>query len=597
MQRLFLLLVSLIFLVPAIAQKIWITGAVEDSISHNPLPGVTVEVINDTAKVTTNQYGLFRIPVPSRDAVLLFRHNKYRPKQVAVGSYDRMLVDMDVQDGTEDPISKAKAIARERSSNSSNPNYGNSGMGIRAFFDETYGILYENKFIQTANKTTSAFAVDVDRAAYSNIRRFVRLKERIPVDAVRIEEMVNYFQYHYPLPPPGEKLAIYSSYASCPWEPAHQLLQIAVRSAAVNIDSLPPSNLVFLIDASGSMGTPNKLPLLQAAFRILVNNLRKNDHVAIVAYAGTPGVVLPSTPGNQKEKILNAIDYLSAGGATAGEAAIKLAYQIAGENFIQGGNNRVIMATDGDFNVGQTSDQDMEQLILGKKETGVLLTCLGFGMKDYKDSKLETLSSKGNGNFAYIDNLEEASKIFAREFGSTLFTVAKDVRADVTFNPTRVKAYRLIGYENKVIKDEATSGDKICGGIIGPGHCAVAIYEVIPQPGTDIVPKAGTDQTITEGQLAEITLHYKEVDTVSHTVNYEVPGKLISFTDASSDFRFSSAVALLGMLLRKSAYKGNGNSKMVQDIAKRSLGDDPGDYRKEFLKLVKEMKKSGHLED
>lgn len=250
------------------------------------------------------------------------------------------------------------------------------------------------------------------------------------------------------------------------------------------------------------------------------------------------------------------------------------------------------MATDGDFNVGQTSDQDMEQLILGKKETGVLLTCLGFGMKDYKDSKLETLSSKGNGNFAYIDNLEEASKIFAREFGSTLFTVAKDVRADVAFNPARVKAYRLIGYENKVIKDEATSGDKICGGIIGPGHCAVAIYEVIPQPGADIVPK-----TTTEDPLAEITLHYKEVDTVSHTVNYEVPGKLISFTDASSDFRFSSAVALLGMLLRKSAYKGNGNSKMVQDIAKRSLGDDPGDYRKEFLKLVKEMKKSGHLED
>jgi Ca-activated chloride channel family protein len=323
---------------------------------------------------------------------------------------------------------------------------------------------------------------------------------------------------------------------------------------------------------------------LQAAFRILVNNLRKNDHVAIVAYAGTPGVVLPSTPGNQKDKILNAIDYLSAGGATAGEAAIKLAYQIAGENFIEGGNNRVIMATDGDFNVGQTSDQDMEQLILGKKESGVLLTCLGFGMKDYKDSKLETLSSKGNGNFAYIDNLEEASKIFAKEFGSTLFTIAKDVRADVQFNPARVQSYRLIGYENKVIKDEATTGDKISGGIIGPGHCAVAIYEIIPK-------------TITEGPLAEISLHYKEADTVSHTLSYEVPGKLISFTDASSDFRFSSAVALLGMLLRKSAYKGNGSSKMVLDIAKKSLADDPGDYRKEFLKLVKEIKKSGHLEE
>jgi Ca-activated chloride channel family protein len=582
MQRLFLLLVSLIILVPAIAQKIWITGAVEDSISHNPLSGVSVEVINDTVKVTTNQYGLFRISVPSRDVTLLFRHNKYRPKQVAVGTYDRMLVDMDMQDGLDDPISKAKAIAKERSSNGSNPNYGNSGMGTRAFFDETYSILYENKFIETAVKTTSTFAVDVDRAAYSNIRRFVKLKERIPVDAVRIEEMVNYFQYHYPLPPPGEKLAIYSSYAGCPWEPTHELLQIVVRSAAVNIDSLPPSNLVFLIDASGSMAAPNKLPLLQAAFRILVNNLRKNDHVAIVAYAGTPGVILQSTPGDQKDKILNAIDYLSAGGATAGEAAIKLAYQIAGENFIQGGNNRVIMATDGDFNVGQTSDHDMEQLIMGKKESGVLLTCLGFGMKDYKDSKLETLSSKGNGNFAYIDNLEEASKIFAKEFGSTLFTIARDVRADVQFNPARVKSYRLIGYENKVIKDEATSADKISGGIIGPGHCAVAMYEIVPK-------------TAIEGPLATINLQYN--DSLPHTLNYEAPGNLLSFPASSADFRFSSAVALLGMLLRKSAYKGIGSSKMVLDIAKKSLDDDPGDYRKEFLKLVKEMKKCGHLED
>ncbi|SFD11436.1 Ca-activated chloride channel family protein [Chitinophaga sp. CF118] len=582
-----MLLGSLIILVPVNAQKIWITGAVEDSISHNPLSGVIVEVINDTIKVTTNQYGLFRIAVPSRDAVLLFRHNKYRPKQVAVGTYNRILVDMDTQDGTDDPISKAKAIARERFSHSSNPYYGNSSMGIRAFFDETYGTLYENKFIETAVKATSIFAVDVDRAAYSNIRRFIHLKERIPVDAVRIEEMVNYFHYHYPLPPPGKKLAISSSYAGCPWQPAHELLQIVVRSEAVNIDSLPPSNLVFLIDVSGSMGTPNKLPLLQAAFRILVNNLRKNDHVAIVAYAGTPGVVLPSTPGNQKDKILNAIDYLSAGGATAGEAAIKLAYQIAEENFIKEGNNRVIMATDGDFNVGQTSDQDMEQLILGKKETGVLLTCLGFGMKDYKDSKLETLSRKGNGNFAYIDNLEEASKIFAREFGSTLFTVAKDVRADVAFNPARVKSYRLIGYENKVIKDEATNSDKISGGIIGAGHCAVAIYEIIPVAGA----------TVAGSPLAEVALQYREpADTVLHTINYEVPGVPVSFSDATSDFRFSSAVALLGMLLRKSAYKGNGSGKMVLELAKKSISDDPGGYRKELLKLVKELKKSGRLE-
>ncbi|ACU64308.1 YfbK domain-containing protein [Chitinophaga pinensis] len=587
MQRLLTLLASLIILVPGSAQKIWISGAVEDSISHNPLAGVIVTVVNDTARVITNQYGLFRIAVPSQDATLLFQHSKYFPKQLSAGAYSRMLVQMNAQeDPAEDAVKKAKAIARERSSNGSNPNYGNALMGTRAFFDETYGTLYENKFIAAETQIPSLFAVDVDRAAYSNIRRFVKLKERIPANAVRIEEMVNYFHYSYPLPPVGQTLAIYSNYATCPWAEDHRLLQIAVRGKSVNLDSLPPSNLVFLIDVSGSMAMPNKLPLLQAAFRILVNNLRSNDHVAIVAYAGVPGVILPSTPGSAKSKILNAIDYLSAGGATAGEAAIKLAYQIAEENFIKEGNNRVILATDGDFNVGQTSDHDMEQLILGKKETGVLLTCLGFGMKNYKDSKLETLSSKGNGNFAYIDNLEEASKIFAREFGSTLFTVARDVQADVVFNPRTVKSYRLIGYENKVIKDD-DSASQIGGGIIGAGHCAVAIYEIVPQKG--LMPA--------DSMLAAVHLAYRETtDTTIKRLFYKVPDIFTTFQQSSDDFRFASAVALMGMLLRKSGYKGSGSCDMVMDIARRSLGDDPGGYRREFITLLKDLKKSKNLE-
>lgn len=587
MQRLLMLLASLIILVPGSAQKIWISGAVEDSISRNPLPGVIVTVINDTAKSITNQYGLFRIAVPSQDATLLFQHSKYFPKQLSAGAYSRMLVSlMPREEVAEDAIKKAKAIARERSANGSNPNYGNTMMGTRAFFNETYGLLYENKFIETGIATPSLFAVDVDRASYSNIRRFVKLKERIPANAVRIEEMVNYFHYRYPLPPAGQTLAIYSSYATCPWAAEHRLLQIAVRGKEMNTDSLPPSNLVFLIDVSGSMAMPNKLPLLQAAFRILVNNLRNTDHVAIVAYAGIPGVILPSTPGSEKDKIRNAIDYLSAGGATAGEAAIKLAYQIAEENFIPEGNNRVIMATDGDFNVGQTSDYDMEQLILGKKKTGVLLTCLGFGMGNYKDSKLETLSSKGNGNFAYIDNLEEANKIFAREFGSTLFTVARDVQADVTFNPHTVKSYRLIGYENKVIKDGDTTDSQLAGGILGPGHCAVAMYEIVPR-GAEVV---------TDSLLATVHVAYREsTDTTLKTISYQVPGKLTTFQQSSDDFRFASAVALMGMLLRKSAYKGNGSCNMVMDIARKSLGDDPGGYRREFITLLKDLKKSKHL--
>ncbi|RFM34227.1 YfbK domain-containing protein [Chitinophaga silvisoli] len=597
MEKLLMLLASLLILVPANAQKIYITGAVEDSISHNPLPGVLISVINDTAKVATNQYGLFRIAVPSQDAILLFQLDKYRPKRVPVGVYNRILVQLDAIDNPKDAIAKAKAIARDRSSNGSNPNYGNTSMGTRVFFDETYGTLYENQFMKTLIRSHSTFAVDVDRAAYSNIRRFIRLKEKIPVDAVRIEEMLNYFTYHYPPPPRDQTLAIYSSYGTCPWKPEHRLLQIAVRGAVMHTDSLPPSNLVFLIDASGSMAPANKLPLLQAAFRILVNNLRQNDHVAIVAYAGAPGIILPSTSGDQKDKILNAIDNLSAGGATAGEAAIKLAYQLAQDNFIKDGNNRVIMATDGDFNVGQTSDVDMEQLIVSRKESGVLLTCLGFGMRDYKDSKLQTLSSKGNGNFAYIDNLEEASKIFAREFGGTLFTVAKDVQAEVYFNPGMVKSYRLIGYENKVISNADTTGGRVSGGIVGAGHCALAMYEIVPgTEGSHSLRDTDVVFNPADSLLAKIKINYQvPTDSSFHTIWHQIPDSCVAFEDADPDFRFASSVALCGMILRHSAYKGEGDSKMVLEIAKRALGDDPGNYRKEFIKLVKDLKKNKNV--
>jgi Ca-activated chloride channel family protein len=588
MRELLILLYSILSIgVPAGAQTVWVTGAVEDSITHNPLPGVTVSVMNDTVKVVTNSYGLFRIVIPSGGTHLLFEHPKYFSHTIAIERYSRMLVSLTPKEKAANDIAIAKAKAKARFAHSSNPNYGNIGMGIQAFFDETYGTIYENKFVETMKSASSNFALDVDRAAYSNIRRFVRLHEPVPADAVRIEEMVNYFHYDYPLPDSNRLLAIHSRYAACPWEPKHNLLQIAVRARQVDIDSLPASNLVFLIDVSGSMGNPNKLPLLQAAFRVLVNNLRPNDRVAIVAYAGTPGVVLPATRGDQKEKILNAIDYLSAGGATAGEAAIKMAYQIAVENYIKDGNNRVILATDGDFNVGQTSDHEMEELIMQKKESGVLLTCLGFGMGDYKDSKLEALSSKGNGNFAYIDNLEEANKIFAREFGSTLFTVAQDAKAQVWFNPAVVKAYRLIGYENKVLKEDNTNGDKVVGGIIGAGHCSVALYEIIRRDSSTASP---------DSSLGEIKLWYKQpADTTTLTLRYDIPGESTTFEAAPADFRFASSVALLGMLLRKSSYKGLGNATMVMSIAKKSLGPDKGGYRKEFLKLVKELKKSGNV--
>lgn len=565
------------------AQTIWVSGAVEDSISHRPVSGVVVKVVNDTTQVVTNAFGLFKIAIPATTAALLFTQAGYLPKEVKVTQYDRLLITLSPARKDTDPVAMAKA--RSKMLHSSNPNYGNVGMGTHSFYNETYGATYENKFVRTATRPVSTFAIDVDRAAYSNIRRFLRLKEAVPVDAVRIEEMVNYFHYDYPLPTAGNTMAMYSHYTTCPWDDKHRLLQVAIRAKALATDSLPACNLVFLIDVSGSMGTSNKLPLLQAAFRILVHNLRPVDRVAIVAYAGEPGIILPSTPGDQQENILNAIDNLTAGGATAGEAAIKMAYRIAVQQYIPNGNNRVILATDGDFNVGQSSDEEMEQLIIQEKESGVLLTCLGFGMKNYKDSKLQSLSGKGNGNFAYIDNLEEANKVFAREFGSTLFTVARDVQSEVCFNPAQVKAYRLIGYENKTLPVDTTTGMDYGGGIIGSGHCSVALYEIVP---AEHIPPG-------DSLLASVNVTYRNPqDTTINTLPGMIPATLIQFEDASADCRFAASVALFGMLLRKSSYYGNGNTGMVMQIARDALGNDKGNDRAEFLKMIKMLRKSKH---
>ncbi|UYQ93569.1 VWA domain-containing protein [Chitinophaga horti] len=571
------------------AQQInWVSGAVQDSTTHSPIADVVVSVMKDTGSTVSNRFGLFRIAVRKTNTILLFQHPKYLPKQIKVDQPAQLVIELAPRPKSADPIGLAKAKARF--ARNSNPNYGNVAMGVSSFFDETYGQLYENKFMEVKKEASSTFAIDVDRAAYSNMRRFIRNKERIPADAVRIEELVNYFPYSYACPGNDSIFGIYSSYAECPWQKKHNLLQIAIRAQKGDIDSLPRSNLVFLIDVSGSMADKNKLPLLQAAFRVLTANLRDSDKVAIVAYAGTPGVILASTPGSDKGKILAAIDNLSAGGATAGEAAIKMAYQIAEDNFIRGGNNRVILATDGDFNVGQTSDLDMEELISKKSESGVLLTCLGFGMKNYKDSKLETLASKGNGNFAYIDDLEEGTKVFAREFGGTLFTVARDVRAQVCFNPARVKSYRLLGYENKSLKDGEEDTIKVVGGIVGTGHCVVAMYEIEPMT---------QNNNAADSLLAHVKLCYRTPeDTTERHLQQIVSTPRMTFVNASEDFRFASSVALFGMLVRKSKFKGDGDVQMVLDIGKKSLGKDEGEYRSEFLKLVKTVwKKTDWLKD
>ncbi|RFS24612.1 DUF3520 domain-containing protein [Chitinophaga silvatica] len=560
------------------AQTVWIAGAVEDSITHRPIAGVTIRVVNDSATTVTNNFGLFGITIRQATTVtLILTHQHYQPKQITVKASEKPLIPLSLNQNY-DLVKLAKAKARILQS--SNPYYGNNAMGTRSFYNETYGTIFENPFVKTAQHPASIFAVDVDRAAYSNVRRFLKQKEPVPADAVRIEEMINYFHYKYPAPPDNQPLGISSWYTDCPWANGHQLLEIAINARTLDVTQLPPCNLVFLIDVSGSMGAPAKLSLLQAAFRILTNNLRPVDKVAIVTYAGKPGLVLASTPGDKKEKILNAIDNLHAGGSTAGEAAIKMAYKIATEQFITEGNNRVILATDGDFNVGQSSDEEMEQLITEQKESGVLLTCLGFGMRNYKDSKLQSLSRKGNGNFAYIDDLEEASKIFAHEFGSTLFTVARDVQATLMFNKESVKSYRLIGYENKILPADSTIRKEYDGGIIGSGHCAVAMYEIIP------AAMSGNSS------LGSLSIAYRlPGDTTVYKLTSVIQGTTHSFDASSDDHRFAAAVALFGMLLRQSVYLGEGDLQLVQQIAERSIGEDPGGYRQEFLKLLKLVKR------
>ncbi|MEM9982847.1 MAG: von Willebrand factor type A domain-containing protein, partial [Bacteroidota bacterium] len=345
---------------------------------------------------------------------------------------------------------------------------------------EEYGIIKENQFLEVKKTPLSTFSIDVDRAAYSNVRRFINNGQMPPKDAVRIEEMINYFAYEYPQPTGTHPFAVHTEVAACPWNSAHQLALVNLQAKKIPTDNLPPSNLVFLIDVSGSMSSANKLPLLKSAFKLLTQQLRAQDKVSIVVYAGAAGLVLPPTPGNNQQAIVEALERLNAGGSTAGGAGIELAYKVAKENFMEGGNNRVILATDGDFNVGASSDDDMIRLIEEKRKTGIFVTTLGFGMGNYKDAKMEKIADKGNGNYAYIDNIQEAKKVLINEFGGTMFTVAKDVKLQLEFNPAQVKAYRLIGYENRLLNKEDFNDDTKDAGELGAGHTVTALYELIP---------------------------------------------------------------------------------------------------------------------
>lgn len=604
-----------------------ISGTVYDATNKSPLIGVAVTIEGTKQGTATDTKGRYAITVPEGSTTLIFKYVGYVSKKVNLKSTDKVDVYLkassqqlnevaigyaDNEVRIDEPVGKSdiKSVAM----------YAPPAAGtvrIRGFAtskvaqmnyappapinDESYKGMTENGFQNPLDNPLSTFSVDVDAASYTNVRRFINSGQLPPKDAVRIEEMINYFNYNLPAPTDNSPVAIHTELAAAPWNPQHRLLRIGMKAKAVDTAKLPASNMVFLIDVSGSMWEANKLPLVQSSLKLLVDQLRAKDKVAIVVYAGAAGMVLPPTPGDQKTTIKDAIDRLTAGGSTAGGAGIKLAYKTAVENYIKGGNNRVILATDGDFNVGASSDADMEQLIENERKSGVFLSALGFGMGNYKDSKMETLADKGNGNYAYIDNITEARKTLVSEFGGTLFTVAKDVKLQLEFNPGKVQAYRLIGYENRMLNKEDFNNDLKDAGDMGVGHTVTALYEIIPVGVKDNftnsvdplkyqkVQKAPA--VYTSEDMVTIKFRYKEPESdKSKLSQVVVMDKPIAANSTSVDFRFAAAVAEFGMLLRESDYKQNSTFDQAIEMARSAKGTDHEGYRAEFVKLAESAK-------
>ncbi|MBC8145359.1 MAG: von Willebrand factor type A domain-containing protein, partial [bacterium] len=464
---------------------------------------------------------------------------------------------------------------------------------------EDYSKIYENQFLASHISPLSTFSIDVDRASYSNVRRILNSGYRPPADAVRIEELVNYFDYGYAEPDDEQPFGINTEMSDCPWDRSHRLVRIGLQGERMRGEALPPSNLTFLIDVSGSMSPPERLPLLKQGFKLLINQLRPEDNVAIVVYAGAAGLVLPMTSGRNRADIEAALDRLQSGGSTAGAAGIELAYKIARDNFVKGGNNRVILATDGDFNVGVSSQTELVSMIEERRKDGVFLTVLGFGTGNYQDAKMEQLADKGNGNYAYIDNINEAKKVFVNELGSTIFTIAKDVKIQVVFSPERVESYRLIGYENRMLATEDFDDVLKDAGELGAGHSVTAIYEIVPRGATsaNLDGWLGRKDTLDlpedwkEGEMMRVRLRYKLPDSdVSSLIEGPVIDRGVRIERASDDFRFAAAVAEFGMLLRDSRHKGNATYDDVLRLANGAKGLDSYGYRTEFISLVEKAR-------
>ena len=468
---------------------------------------------------------------------------------------------------------------------------------------EGYEHVRESEFQDVRDHALSTFSSDVDTASYANVRRFLKEGLLPPIDAVRVEEMINYFDYGYAAPADGDPFAVHTELTTCPWNAEHQLLRVGIQGQRLSAERTPPRNLVFLVDVSGSMNSYDKLPLLKQGLAMLAKGLRHEDKVSIVVYAGAAGAVLEPTRGSDKGSILSALERLQAGGSTNGASGIELAYKFARNNFIRGGVNRVILATDGDFNVGVSSHGELVRLIERQRESGVFLTVLGFGTGNVQDHLMESLADNGNGNYAYIDSEQEAEKVLVRESGSTLVTIAKDVKLQIEFNPRQVKSYRLVGYENRALKDEEFNDDKKDAGDIGAGHNVTALYEIVPADGNaDAKPspderaavdplryqtERGLAETAPAKELATVKIRYKRpAGSESALLSRTVDAGAKPVAEASASTRFAAAVAMVGMLLRASKHSGTASAGAARALAKSALGSDPHGDRAEFLALL-----------
>lgn len=597
---------------------ITITGKVTDE-QGNGLSNISVSLKNKRQGTQTDAIGHYSITVPAINQTLVFSGVGYDVLEIKTEKNTTLNVVLKTVGNVllEDVVVTGYEMQRKRMITGAavampNNNYSvgdESWRYNKNYNREGYDNLKENPFLKVTDNPLSTFSIDVDGASYSNIRRFINEGRLPPQGAVRIEEMINYFQYDYPQPNGDAPFSINTAYVTCPWNRQHQLVSIGLQGKKIATENLPAANIVFLIDVSGSMQSYNKLPLVQSSMLLLADQLRPQDKVSIVVYAGRAGLVLPASGGDDKFRIKKAISGLQAGGSTAGGEGIKLAYKMVLENFIKNGNNRIVLCTDGDFNVGVSSDDELERLIEEKRKSGVFLTVLGFGTGNYQDAKMQKLADKGNGNHAYIDNISEAKKVLINQFGGTLFTIAKDVKLQVEFNPATVQGYRLIGYENRMLAKEDFNNDKKDAGELGSGHTVTALYEIIPT-GIDArelhtvddlkyqKPVKAKPGTFNANEVMTVKFRYKKPDgDKSLLLEKIIYGQAVNFNNADNNMVLAAAVAQLGMNLKNSEFKGDGNYRWILKTLKQRNGLLNDAYKKELFGLVEAASKINNKED